>query len=211
MSKIISIINEKGGTGKTTVAANIATALHRRGQKVILVDADPQGSARDWRSASPVGANLPDVIALDRPAMLSAIKNFDADYVVIDTPAKAEGMVAGCIRVSDVAILVIRPSGLDVWASAAAVKLVRQKIDVGGKIEAGFLVNCVSATTTLSKSIKSGEWNAYAIDQMTSTIGQRAAFASSMTDGVSVYDTHDYTARAEVDAVLNELEAASWL
>ena len=211
MSKIISIVNEKGGTGKTTISANLATALHRRGKSVILVDADPQGSARDWRSASPEGANLPDVVALDRPAMLSAIKNFDVDYVIVDTPAKAEDMVAGCIRVSDVAILVIRPSGLDVWASAAAVRLVRQKVDVGGKIEAAFLVNCCNASTTLSKSIKAGDWNDYSIDQMSSTVGQRAAFASSMTDGLSVYDTHDHTARAEIDAVIHELEEASWL
>jgi len=51
--KIISLMNEKGGTGKTTLATNLATALHREGKKVILVDADPQGSARDWREASP--------------------------------------------------------------------------------------------------------------------------------------------------------------
>ena len=92
--KIIAIVNEKGGTGKSTISTNLATALHRRGSKVVLIDADPQGTARDWREGSPEGANLPPVIALDRPQMLNSISALDADYVVIDGPAKAEAMAA---------------------------------------------------------------------------------------------------------------------
>ena len=55
--KIIAIVNEKGGTGKSTISTNLATALHRRGSKVVLIDADPQGTARDWREGSPEGAH----------------------------------------------------------------------------------------------------------------------------------------------------------
>ncbi|MGC8703773.1 MAG: AAA family ATPase, partial [Thiomonas sp.] len=68
--KIIALLNEKGGTGKSTVATNLASALHLRGRRVVLVDADPQGTTRDWRSASPEGIDLPPVVALDRPEML---------------------------------------------------------------------------------------------------------------------------------------------
>ena len=76
--KIIALLNEKGGTGKSTLSQNIAACLHRQRKRVILVDADPQGTTRDWRSASPENANLPNVIALDRPEMLPSLKSIDA-------------------------------------------------------------------------------------------------------------------------------------
>lgn len=209
--KIISLMNEKGGSGKSTLATNLATALHREGKRVILVDADPQGTARDWREASPAGADLPPVIALDRPQMLDSIKSMSADYVVIDTPAKAEAMAAGVVRISHVALVVIQPSGADVWASAATVKLIRQKIDVGGQIDAAFVVNRSSGTTKLSKEIKSGAWNEYGLEQLDAMIGNRVSFAQAMTDGLSVYDLNDAAAKAEIDAVLNEMRGAKWV
>jgi chromosome partitioning protein len=209
--KIVALMNEKGGSGKSTLATNLATALHRRGRRVVLVDADPQGTARDWRAASPDGVDLPPVVALDRPQMLSSIPSLAADVVVIDTPAKAEAMAAGVVRVADLALIVIQPSGADVWASAATVKLIRSKLDVGGSIDAAFLVNRVSGSTKLSKLIKQGDWNEYGFDQLDSTLGNRVAFAQALTDGLSVYDLADTAAKAEVDAVLAELENARWL
>ena len=162
--KIIALLNEKGGTGKSTLSQNIAVCLHRQGKRVILVDADPQGTTRDWRSASPENANLPNVIALDRPEMLASLKSIDADIAIIDTPAKAEKMTASVIRFADVALIVIQPSGADIWASAAAVRLIQQKIDVGGKIIAAFLANRISGSTNLSKEVLAGEWNEYGIE-----------------------------------------------
>lgn len=211
--KIIACLNEKGGTGKSTLATNIATALHRAGKKVVLLDADPQGTARDWRAASPEGANLPPVLAADRPPLLtSSLAGLNADYAVIDSPAKAESMSAAIVKVAHVALLVIQPSGADVWASGAAVKLIASKRDLGGVIDAAFLVNRASGVTKLSKLIREGEWNQYeGIEQLESTVGNRAVFATAMTDGLSVFDMNDAKAKAEVTAIIDELEAAKWL
>lgn len=210
--KIISLINEKGGAGKSTVAINLACALHRQGKSVVLIDADPQGTTRDWREASPEGADLPPVVVLDRPEMLlSGIKTLAADIAVIDTPAKAEKMAANVVRISHVAIIPVQPSGADVWASAAAVQLVQSKRDVGGEIEAAFLATRVSSATNLSKEIRRGEWNEYGIDMLDQVVSNRVSYAQALTDGVSVFETRDGQAKAEIDLILKELEDARWL
>ena len=207
--KILAVMNEKGGSGKTTVALNLATALHRQGRRVVLVDADPQGTARDWRAASPEGADLPDVVALDRPQMLASLKNLAVDVVVIDTPAKAEQMAAAVVRIAHAVLVVIQPSGADVWAAAATVKLLQAKRDVGGQIEAAFLVNRASGVSRLSREIQAGDWNEYGLEQMDSVIRNRVSFAQALTDGVSIYDTQDKAGQAEIDAIVQEVEP--WL
>lgn len=207
--KIMAIMNEKGGSGKTTVALNLATALHRAGRRVVLVDADPQGTARDWRAASPDDADLPDVVALDRPQMLASLKNLAADVVVIDTPAKAEAMAAAVVRIAHAVLVVIQPSAADIWAAAATVKLIQAKRDVGGTVQAGFLVNRASGVSKLSKEVMAGDWNEYGVDQLNSVIRNRVSFAQALTDGVSIYDTRDKAGQAEIDAIVQEVEP--WL
>lgn len=209
--KIIALLNEKGGTGKSTVATNLASALHLRGRRVVLIDADPQGTTRDWRSASPDGIELPPVIALDRPEMLQSLTSIQADLVIIDTPAKAEKMTAAVVRIAQTALVVIQPSGADIWASAAAVKLIQQKIDVGGKIDAGFLVNRVSGVSKLSREVLTGDWNEYGVAILEHAIGNRVAFAQALTDGLSIYNLGDAHAKQEMDHLIEELEMKSWL
>lgn len=210
--KIIAIINEKGGTGKSTIATNLACALHRQGKRVVLIDADPQGTATDWRAASPEGADLPAVVAVDRPQELeAALRGLEADFVVIDTPARASQIAAAVVRVANIALIVIQPSGPDVWAAAATVKLILSRKQVGGEIDAAFLVNRAAANTRLSKLIRDGEWNDYGIDQMKSTVSNRVSFAIALTQGVSVFDMPDTAAQTEITNIIQELKEANWL
>ena len=210
--KVLSLLNEKGGAGKSTVAINLACALHRAGRRVVLIDADPQGTSRDWREASPEGADLPPVVVLDRPELLlSSLKTIAADIAIIDTPAKAEKMSANVVRISDVAIIPVQPSAADIWASAAAVKLIQSKRDVGGTIECAFLATRVTGSTNLSKEIMKGDWNEYGIDMLDQSISNRVSYAQSLSDGVSVFETRDGQAKAEIDLIILELENARWL
>ena len=84
MAHVIAVLNQKGGSGKTTIATNLAHALKLADAKVLLVDSDPQGSARDWNEAN-AGQLLP-VVGLDRETLATDLKAIMGgyDFVVID-------------------------------------------------------------------------------------------------------------------------------
>ena len=90
MSLVIAILNQKGGVGKTTIAANVGVSMSKRGHSVLMVDSDPQGSLRDW-SATGEGELL-SVIGLDRETLAKDIEGVKSpyDFVIIDGRAKAE-------------------------------------------------------------------------------------------------------------------------
>lgn len=210
--KVISFLNEKGGTGKSTTAINFATALHRQGKKTVLLDADPQGTVRDWRESATADANVPTVLAADRPNTLAAaLAGLNADFVVIDSPAKAEAMSAAIIGKSDIALIVMQPSAADVWASAAIVRMINSKRDLGGKVDAAFLINRAMAGRNLTTEILSGEWNEYGIDQLTNYVSDRESFKRALANGTTVFDGTDAQAKAEIELVIAELEEAKWL
>jgi chromosome partitioning protein len=210
--RVVAVVNEKGGAGKSTLSINLAAALARQGRKVVIVDADPQGTARDWREATPEDMDMPPVVALDRPELLlSSLKTLSGDVLIIDTPAKAERMSANVIRVADVALIPVQPSAADVWASAATVKLIQSKRDVGGKIEAAFVASRVNPQTKLSREILAGEWNEYGVPLLHAALGNRVSYAQSLSDGVSVFETHDSQAKAEISGLCDELEQKGWL
>jgi len=142
---------------------------------------------------------------------LASIRTLAADIAIIDTPAKAEKMVANVVRIADVAIIPVQPSGADVWASAAVVKLIQSKRDMGGCIDAAFLPTRVASNTNLSRDILKGEWNEYGLDMLDTAVSNRVSYAQALTDGVSVYETRDSKAKGEIDNIIAEMDAAGWL
>src|SRR5690348_8966902 len=140
--QIISLINSKGGVGKTTLSINIATYLHMQKSvntenntckdAVLLIDADPQGSARDWYEEG--GRHHLDMIVLDRPHALMDIRKdkLNYDYVFIDTPGKVDNLMAAAIAVSDLVLIPIQPSPYDIWATEQVVELINSRHALAG-------------------------------------------------------------------------------
>src|SRR5574340_64579 len=138
---VIAVLNQKGGSGKTTIATHLARALQLDGADVLLVDSDPQGSARDWAA---VREDQPlTVVGIDRPTIDRDLKNVARkDFVVIDGAPQAADLAVSAIKAADFVLIPVQPSPYDIWATADLVELVKQRIEVtDGRLQAAFVVS----------------------------------------------------------------------
>lgn len=125
--KNIAVIARKGGSGKTTVAVNLAIAAHRRAYRVQLADTDPQGSSSKVLAARKGPG--PSVVEVAGPGLRGALEAAEADRVdiaLIDTPAASEDAVAHAIGLAHVSLLVVRPTFLDLAATLQTAQILRQ-------------------------------------------------------------------------------------
>ncbi len=122
--KIISLINQKGGVGKTTLGLSLAARWHLSGKSVAIIDADPQKSALFWKQQQSPDSQLAevDVYAANLPSEIRASRKLEVDYVIIDTPGTDQMMTRSAVNVSDAILIPVQPSSLDVRASAPSVR-----------------------------------------------------------------------------------------
>jgi chromosome partitioning protein len=147
---IMAFLNPKGGSGKTTLATNLARAFQERGLSVLLVDSDPQGSASDWHAVRE--DNPLPFIAYGKPDNLKALPGVAAAYdlALLDGAAKLEGMLAAAVKVADAVLIPVQPSPYDIWAVADLVELIRarQAVAEGGP-QAAFVISRTIRRTRL--------------------------------------------------------------
>lgn len=204
---IISVLNPKGGCGKTTVSTNLARALHEQGFSVLLVDSDPQGSARDWHAANE--DNPIELVALDRPNNVKTLTTMatNYDYVVIDGAAKLEDMIAACIKVSDFVLIPVQPSPYDIWAASDLVDFIKARQEVTDGIPlAGFVISRMVEGTRLGGDVRKA-LDEYALPVCEITITQRQVYPQTASEGLTVYDADNSKAKAETTALTDELLA----
>ena len=146
--KIISVLNLKGGCGKTTIALNLAAALAEQGRRALVVDLDPQASALRWASQAPdtsgpgchlrrdvVGRPVERGAARFKDKLLEAGKRLGAAVAVLDCPPELRDPALVAALLADVVLIPGTPSPLDLWAAEAAVATAREaRKERGGRL-----------------------------------------------------------------------------
>lgn len=147
---IFALLNQKGGVGKTTLATHIAGELAMRGGHVILLDADPQGSALDWtqRRAQQGLPRLFSAVGLARETLHQEAPELArrADHIVIDGPPRIAALARSALLAADRALIPVQPSPYDLWASAEMVALIREAQVFRPALRAAFALRAANTT-----------------------------------------------------------------
>lgn len=162
MAFVISVLNQKGGVGKTTISINLARAFQLMGYSVTLVDTDPQGSARMWKAQSEdEELNATDygyfpILAIDQPTIHNSLGSISSDIIIVDGSPTIGKISASAIKASNLVIIPVQPSPLDIWATNTLVDMVNERILItDGKLQASFVATAVSSNTKIGKEIVS--------------------------------------------------------
>jgi chromosome partitioning protein len=213
-AKIISVVNQKGGSGKTTLSMQLAGALARRGNKVLVVDADPQGTATRWAASAddekPFPASVVGLSAADTKVHRE-VKKFvdDYQYIIIDCPPAANSPVPqSALLIANLALVPIIPSPLDMWAAVGIRQVIENIGDVNEELTARLVINQCQPNTSLVREALE-VLPEFGIDLCGTYIHDRQVYRQSAVFGQTVHDFGSKAAPAiaEVEALAGEVLA----
>lgn len=203
---IITITQQKGGAGKTTLAAQLAVTFLREGVSVATIDIDPQGSLSLWYAARMAA------LAGNNKLVHSQVQGFrlkkeaerlaaECDIVIIDSPPHAESESSIAIRAADLVLIPVQPSPLDLWACRPTVQVVQNE-----EKNALFVMNRVPPRARLTDTIQE-KLELIGIPAAPQGLGNRVAFAASIAEGKGVVETEPSgPAAQEILKLLNDIK-----
>ena len=206
---IVTLLGQKGGVGKSTTAICLAMEAFERGSKVLLVDADPQGTLRTWSEVALENErSVPNVVAVDasmhRPGQLDALA-VGHDWTFIDCPPRHGDVQRSALMVADLAILPCGPSASDVWALSSSLELVESARALRPSLVAAILISRKQPRTSLGKDAravleKSG------VLVLDSELFYRVAYQEAVAEGAGVTSRRRDPAGKEVKRLFEEVE-----
>jgi chromosome partitioning protein len=196
---IIALLNQKGGVGKTTLSVHLATAL-AQGNKILLVDADPQGSALDWsaqRENEGAGAHFP-VIGLPKETLHRELAPISLDYewVIIDGPPRVNKIARSAIVASDFVVIPVQPSPFDIWAAEDVEEIIDECAAIKPNLLTRFLVNRLILNTTLGNEVQE-ELGKRPFPTFQTTIRNRQEYAKAARRGMTALETDPHGPAAD--------------
>lgn len=222
--KIIAVTNQKGGVGKSTIAIQIAHGFHVSALRVALIDADPQGTTKDFADIAHSEKRIDGLPAIQHipsarlDAEVKKLKQLGAyDVVVIDVGAGTHDNMAStgplmiasaAIRVADLVLVPLQASAMDAKATKRTIALVQaRQADTGGRPKAAMFLSNSKAKSALARDVSEDYGAVEGFTFLNTVIAPREVFKTSYAKGQTVFDLKDgHAAREEIEALLNEIE-----
>lgn len=205
---IISLVQAKGGTGKSTIATHLSVELMKREYSVIVIDSDQRKALMSFSEvASERGIKVPSVISVGdnlRKVVLDISERYDV--TIIDTAGKADKNMVGALIVSDLAIIPCQPSPFDIWTLNDTVEIIDNVKEFNDDLQAWIIINKKNSNTTLGREIRDA-LKETELPVFSTTIGQREDYKKSILAG---YGVTDYSAGpqalSEIRSLATEIE-----
>ncbi|MCC5966370.1 MAG: ParA family protein [Natronohydrobacter sp.] len=203
--KVITIAQQKGGSGKTTLAVNLGVMLARKGATVAFLDTDPQGSLGRWfmtrhEAGRTEGMEFSTASAWGVGYEVGKLRDM-ADFVIIDTPPKADSDLRPALRAADLVVVPVATSHVDLWATDGVLDLARRE----GR-EVLVVLNRARPGTRLGAEIAEAAQQLEAHLAETQ-IANRVAYAETLGQGFGgIEGARSPAIRAELETLLAEVE-----
>ena len=203
VARVITIAQQKGGAGKTTMAAHLAVAWAASGKRrVAVVDIDPQGSLTQWykvREAAlgeaETNLTFATISGWRVRSELDRLKHTH-DLIVIDSPPHTDAEARTAIRAADLVVIPLQPSPMDVWATSATINICKQE-----RVPVKMVLNRVHPQAKLTEAV-SGDM----IGLTANRFGNRVVFAGALMHGLGVTEEQPNSIAAdEVRALAKEI------
>jgi chromosome partitioning protein len=201
--KVIAIAQQKGGSGKTTLAVNLAVAAMRRGFSVALLDTDPQGSLGRWymtrrERLGDAGLEFSTSSAWGVSYECEKLKR-SADLVIVDTPPKVDADLRPALREADVVLIPVASSHVDLWATEGVLDLAARE-----RKHSWLVLNRTRTGTRLGEEVAAAAAELTA-SVATARLANRVVYAETLGQGLGVMEAGRNSASGEVAALLTEV------
>ena len=203
---IITVAQQKGGSGKTTVAAHLAVAFALAGKSVGILDVDPQGSLGEWFERREAALGEDEVGLVFRTASGWGARREakqlarDHDIVVVDTPPKSDLEIRPAIEMADLVAVPVQPTPVDLWATAPTLAMAAKE----GTASLIVINRALSRALLTAEMITAAGELGHAVAE--THLGNRVAYPQSMGEGRTVLETAPGgLAAEEVEALAREI------
>lgn len=202
MGQVITVAQQKGGSGKTTVAVNLAVALARAGRQVAVLDTDPQGSMGRWfmtrEEAGDPGMEFGTASAWGAGYECKKMRK-SCDYVIVDTPPKVDSDLRPVLRESALVLVPVATSQVDLWALDSILELA-ERVDVPALV----VLNRFKAGTHVSDDVVRA-LEERGVARAATVLGNRVVYAESLGVGKGVLEMGRGAWTTEIEALRDEV------
>lgn len=188
---IISVLNQKGGVGKTTLSIHISSTLALAGKSTLLIDADVQRSALDWAASREIEPIF-NVVGISTNSIHKEVRLLEGkyDFIIIDGPPRVYDVAKSAIAASDMILIPVQPSPYDVWSAKEVVDLVgevKETLSLYKTIKAAFVINRRIPNAVIGRDVEEALQH-YKLPVLKTHLYQRVIYAETAARGTSAIE-----------------------